>query len=72
MTQNQVERKQIQNERLLLIVDKPLTRILPELHEDNDEFVLNNTSIPSANKFKLRRKPKQSKAAVLAENFNIK
>jgi len=65
-------RKQLQNERLLLIVDKPLTRILPELHEDNDEFVLNNTSIPSANKFKLRRKPKQSKAAVLAENFNIK
>ena len=27
------------NERLFLVVDKPLTRILPELHEYNDEFI---------------------------------
>jgi hypothetical protein len=25
-------------ERLLLIIDKPLTKIFPELHEDNNEF----------------------------------
>ena len=30
------------SERLFLIVDKPLTRIMPELHEDNDEFIINN------------------------------
>lgn len=65
-------RQQLQNERLLLVVDKPLTRILPELHEDNDDFVLNNNSIPSANKFKLRTYQKQSKASVLASTFNLK
>jgi hypothetical protein len=40
-------RSLLRNERLFLIVDKPLTRILPELHEDNDEFLLNNKIIPS-------------------------
>ena len=64
-------RQQLKNERLLLIVDKPLTRVLPELHEDNDDFVLNSKTIPSA-KYKLRRRAKQSKGDILAENFNLK
>ena len=34
-------RKLLKTEHMLLVIDKPLTRILPELHEDNDEFVLN-------------------------------
>jgi len=42
-------RSLLRNERLFLIVDKPLTRILPELHEDNDDFILNNKIIPSNN-----------------------
>lgn len=66
-------RRLLKNERLLLVIDKPLTRTLPELHEDNDEFILNNKSIPSANKFKLKRThQKQSKCDVLSETFNIK
>jgi hypothetical protein len=40
-------RSLLQNERLFLIVDKPLTRIMPELIEDNDEFILNKKIIPS-------------------------
>ena len=32
----------MRSERLFLIVDKPLTRIMPELHEDNDDFIINN------------------------------
>lgn len=35
-------RKLLENNKLLLIVDKPLTRILPELHEENNEFNINN------------------------------
>lgn len=66
-------RRLLKNERLLLVIDKPLTRTLPELHEDNDEFILNNKSIPSANKFKLKRThQKQSKCDVLSETFNMK
>jgi hypothetical protein len=31
----------LKNERILIVVDKPLSRILPELHEDNDDFINN-------------------------------
>ena len=61
----------LRNERLFLIVDKPLTRILPELHEDNDDFILNNKIIPSNNyqvKTRLQRK-KQNKSLILNEKF---
>ena len=60
-------RSLLRNERLFLIVDKPLTRILPELHEDNDDFILNNKIIPSNNyqvKTRLQRK-KQNKILIL-------
>ena len=41
-------RNLLQNERLFLVVDKPLTRILPELHEDNEDFIINHKMIPSS------------------------
>lgn len=64
-------RKLLKNERLLLIVDKPLTRQLPELHQDNDDYII-NSSIQSCSKYKLRRKgTKQSKNDILNENFGI-
>ncbi len=63
-------RKMFKNDRLILIVDKPFTRSLPELHEDNDDFILNNKTIPTiSNKYKT--KPKPSKSALLSENFNM-
>jgi hypothetical protein len=64
-------RSLLKNERLFLIVDKPLTRVLPELHEDNDEFILNNKIIPSNNyqmKTRLLKK-KQNKSSILNEKF---
>lgn len=63
----------LRNERLFLIVDKPLTRILPELHEDNDEFILNNKIIPSNNyqlKSRLQRK-KPNKGSIINEKFGL-
>lgn len=63
-------RKLLKHDRLLLVVDKPLTRSLPELHEDNDEFTINNKALTS--KFKLRRgNKKQSKADILSSTFNL-
>ena len=63
-------RKLLKNDRLLLVVDKPLTRSLPELHEDNDEFTINNKALST--KFKLRRgNKKQSKADILSSTFNL-
>ena len=64
-------RNLLRSERLFLIVDKPLTRILPEFHEDNDEFIINNKIIPSNNyqvKKRLQKKP-QHKNNNVTEKF---
>lgn len=42
-------RKLLENERLLLIVEKPLTQVLPELYEENEDFLI-NTKIVSKSK----------------------
>lgn len=34
-------RKLLKTEHMLLVIDKPMTRILPELHEDNDDLMMN-------------------------------
>jgi hypothetical protein len=67
-------RSLLRSERLFLIVDKPLTRILPEFHEDNDEFIINNKIIPSNNyqvKKRLQKKTPQTKSNILNEKFGI-
>ena len=64
-------RQLLKNERLLIVVDKPLSRTLPELHEDNDDFMFNGKTIPSAtNKFKLKKKNKQNPKTT--DNFGMK
>ena len=40
-------RSLFKNDKLYLMIDKPLTKIYPEIHEDNDEFILNNKIIIS-------------------------
>lgn len=42
-------RKLLENERLLLIVDKPLSRTFPEIFEDNDDFLLNCKTLSKNN-----------------------
>ena len=62
-----------QNGNLLLVIDKPLTRVLPEIHEDNEDFMLGAASIPSNTTLRLRRQgaPVPSKNEILCENFGI-
>ena len=38
-------RKLLKHERLLLIVEKPLSKLLPELYDENEDFILNNKSV---------------------------
>lgn len=67
-------RSLLRNERLFLIVDKPLTRILPELHEDNDDFILNNKIIPSNSNYQLKtrlQRKKMPKTTIFNEKFGI-
>jgi hypothetical protein len=61
----------LKTEKLFILVDKPLTRILPEYHEDNDDFIINNKIIPS-NNFQLKKNPKKTtKSNILSEKFGL-
>jgi hypothetical protein len=74
-------RKLLKSEHMLLVIDKPLTRILPELHEDNEEFILNiygNNKNPIANTSGIYKVKKQSekqqgpsKNSIMRNKFNI-
>ena len=63
-------RRTFKSERLLIVVDKPLSRILPELHEYNDDIMVHE-NLQNTGKFKIKRKTKQNKTDILNETFNI-
>lgn len=68
-------RRLLKNERLLIVVDKPLSRTLPELYEDNNDFVINShLSIQStSNSLKVRvSNKKQTKNDIVQNNFCLK
>jgi hypothetical protein len=48
-------RKLFKSEQIIYVVNKPLTHVLPELYEDNNDFLLNNKVIPN-NNYKLKKK----------------
>jgi hypothetical protein len=74
-------RKLLKTEHLLTIIEKPLSRILPELFEDNDNFILsiygNSTkqTNPNANMYKVKRQSEKqagpSKNAIMKEQFGL-
>ena len=63
----------LSNERLFLIVDKPLTRVMPELHRVNEDHIINNKMIPSHQSMKRNPSNKKptTKNDILAENFGL-
>ena len=66
-------RSLFQTDRLFLIVDKPLTKMMPEMVEDNDEFILNKKLIPSGN-YQIKRgstKKVENKKDILTEHFHL-
>ena len=67
---------------MMLVIDKPLTRILPELHEDNDDFILNvyggksGESIQNSNSvYKVKKNSEKqqgpSKTSIIRNNFGL-
>lgn len=71
-------RKLLQNERILMVVDKPMTKVLPELYEENNEIpfinnnLLDNTNRNTSNKFRLKRTShKPSKKVSIVDSFNL-
>jgi hypothetical protein len=74
-------RKLLKSEHMLLVVEKPMTRILPELFEDNEDFILNiygcNKGLQSNNNsiYKVKRQSEQqqgpSKSSIMRDKFGI-
>jgi hypothetical protein len=64
-------RKLLKTERLLLIVDKPLSRQLPELHEDNDDFLINNKLGVNNSRYRIKKSGSNiSKTSIMNDQFN--
>jgi|UniRef100_A0A6C0AKW9 hypothetical protein len=73
-------RKLLQNDKLLMIVDKPMTKILPELYEENNDIPNvysnlldnNNKTRVKSKEYRLKRKKvTQNKNQILSSNFNF-
>jgi hypothetical protein len=74
-------RKLLKTEHMLLIIDKPMTRILPELHEDNEDFIMNiygGKAPQTANQSGVYKVKKQSdkqkgpsKSTIIKESFGF-
>lgn len=67
-------RKLLSNERLLIVIDKPLTRIFPEIHEENNDFISNkNSVVPSNTTFRIKKKGNttNSKTSSLSKKFGF-
>lgn len=59
------------NNNSFLIVDKPLTRIMPELHDYNDDYLLNsNKTIKQS--FKIKNVQKSTKLEIVNSKFGSK
>jgi hypothetical protein len=74
-------RKLLKTEHMLLIIEKPMTRILPELHEDNEDFIMNiyggKTTNPTnqSGVYKVKKQSEKqkgpSKNSIMKENFGL-
>ena len=73
-------RKLLKTEHMLLIIDKPMTRILPELHEDNEDFITNiygskNNQNSGTGVYKVKKQSDKQKgpgkSTLIKENFGM-
>jgi len=73
-------RKLLKTEHLLLVIDKPLTRILPELHEDSDDLLmniygLNKTNTAVSGVYKVKRQSEKpsgpTKTSIIRNKFGL-
>jgi hypothetical protein len=64
-------RKLFHSEQVVYIVNKPLTNVLPELYEDNNDFFVGNKIIHT-NITELKNKNKTAKSSIINEVFGVK
>ena len=62
-----------QCEQVVYMVNKPLTNVLPELYEDNNDFFIGNKIIQNNNTIEIKKKgTKNAKSSILNEAFGIR
>ena len=64
------------SQHMLLCVDKPVTRVLPEIHEDSESILYNSTpSIQKKGNYKVKKQSEKpvgpSRNTILRENFGV-
>lgn len=69
-------RKLLKTEHMLVTIEKPLTRILPELHEETDEMILNvGSSKNNIGSYKVKRQSEKisgpTKSNIMLSTFGI-
>jgi len=64
-------RKQLKSDRLLLIIDKPLTRVLPEIFDDSNANMLFN-NLSQRKQTPMNYRVKRTKRDIMTTNFNLK
>jgi len=69
-------RKLLKSEHMLLVIEKPLTRILPELHEEfDDSGSMNKYNSSKSSGYKVKRQSEKqkcpSKTDIMKENFGF-
>jgi len=73
-------RKLLSTEHMLLVIDKPMTRILPELHDDNEDITAslygnNNGGGSQTGIYKVKRQSEKqvgpSKSTIMKESFGL-
>ena len=66
-------RKLFQCEQVVYMVNKPLTNVLPELYEDNNDFFIGNKIIQNNNTIEIKKKVvKNAKSSIINEAFGIR
>ena len=69
-------RKMAKSKYMLLVVEKPVTRVLPEIHEDTDHFLSNGSSVNYRGNYKVKKQSEKqsagpSRTSILRDNFGL-
>ena len=66
-------RKLSKSNHMLLTVDKPVTRVLPEIHEDSDKFIMQNTQMRG--NYKVKKQSEKTavpnRNSILRDSFGL-
>jgi hypothetical protein len=68
-------RKLLRMDHMLIVLEKPMTRVLPELHENNDMINTNTNVVNTNGNYKVKRQSEKqggpSKSSIIRDCFNL-